>query len=150
MLCRYSQVSKDGQYQKTKGTSSKLHYATMMFTRGAMVRSAGGILARSDVGPARQPVRDSSANLPRGVPRSRNATALLNFPACFATGLLLRDARGVVSFLDRLLISMTSPYSLVQMNEPAPDRQRARSGPAAGLSSSRLAFRGTAGVSSNQ
>jgi len=39
MLSKYQQVSPDGKYHKSKkATNSKLHYATMMFTRGNMVR----------------------------------------------------------------------------------------------------------------
>lgn len=48
MLSKYQEVSPDGQYIKSsKKTNDKLHYATMMFTRGGMVKSSGGYLARA-------------------------------------------------------------------------------------------------------
>ncbi len=46
MLSKYQQVTPEGKYVPSpQKTNSKMHYATMMFTRGAMVRSAGGKLA---------------------------------------------------------------------------------------------------------
>jgi acyl-CoA oxidase len=48
MLAKYQQVTPEGKYVKAaQKTNDKLHYATMMFTRGAMVRGAGGMLARA-------------------------------------------------------------------------------------------------------
>lgn len=49
MLSRYQQVSSDGKYirSESKQKNAKLHYTTMIFTRGSMVRSAGGFLARA-------------------------------------------------------------------------------------------------------
>jgi acyl-CoA oxidase len=48
MLARHQQVTAEGKYIKAgKKKDSKMHYATMMFTRGSMVRSAGGALARA-------------------------------------------------------------------------------------------------------
>eukprot|EP01080_Neovahlkampfia_damariscottae_P010159 gene10159-2579_t len=51
MFGRHSHVSKEGKYVKAakKGQEddSKLHYATMMFTRGTMVRQAGAYLAQA-------------------------------------------------------------------------------------------------------
>jgi acyl-CoA oxidase len=41
-------VDENGNYVKsTKKTNDKIHYATMMFTRGSMVRGAGGMLAKA-------------------------------------------------------------------------------------------------------
>jgi acyl-CoA oxidase len=51
MFGRHSHVSKEGKYVKAqkKGNEddSKLHYATMMFTRGSMTRQAGAYLAQA-------------------------------------------------------------------------------------------------------
>jgi len=49
MLARYQSVSEEGVYSKSemKKANSKLHYSTMIFTRGSMVRSAGGFLAKA-------------------------------------------------------------------------------------------------------
>lgn len=48
MLAKYSEVKPDGTYVKSeKKTNEKMHYATMMFTRGTMVKMAGGFLARA-------------------------------------------------------------------------------------------------------
>jgi acyl-CoA oxidase len=47
MLCKYQQVNPEGMYIKAEEkTNDKMHYATMMFTRGSMVKMAGGFLAR--------------------------------------------------------------------------------------------------------
>eukprot|EP01096_Ripella_sp_DP13-Kostka_P008124 TRINITY_DN301_c0_g2_i3.p1 TRINITY_DN301_c0_g2~~TRINITY_DN301_c0_g2_i3.p1 ORF type:complete len:1349 (-),score=671.96 TRINITY_DN301_c0_g2_i3:116-4162(-) len=48
LLSRYQHVSPQGEYIKSsKKTNDKLHYATMMFTRGGMVKLAGGKLAKA-------------------------------------------------------------------------------------------------------
>jgi len=49
MLAAHQQVTPDGKYVKSekRKKNDKLHYATMMFTRGFMVKSAGGFLARA-------------------------------------------------------------------------------------------------------
>jgi len=48
MLARHQQVTPEGEYVKSdKKKDPKMHYATMMFTRGTMVRGAGGSLARA-------------------------------------------------------------------------------------------------------
>uniref|UniRef100_A0A0A9YM88 Peroxisomal acyl-coenzyme A oxidase 1 n=1 Tax=Lygus hesperus TaxID=30085 RepID=A0A0A9YM88_LYGHE len=49
MLARYQYVDGDGNFHVTeeKKQSRQLHYATMMFTRGSMVKTAGGMLARA-------------------------------------------------------------------------------------------------------
>lgn len=49
MLAKYQHVTPEGVYKKSevKEKNSKLHYTTMIFTRGAMLKSAGGYLARA-------------------------------------------------------------------------------------------------------
>ena len=48
MLGKYQHVTEDGVYVKAdKKTNDKLHYATMMFTRGGMIRTSGGMLSRA-------------------------------------------------------------------------------------------------------
>jgi acyl-CoA oxidase len=49
MLSRYQEVSPDGQLIKSpaKEKNAKLLYTTMIFTRGAMVKTSGGFLARA-------------------------------------------------------------------------------------------------------
>eukprot|EP01088_Endostelium_zonatum_P011412 TRINITY_DN25544_c0_g1_i1.p1 TRINITY_DN25544_c0_g1~~TRINITY_DN25544_c0_g1_i1.p1 ORF type:complete len:501 (-),score=105.77 TRINITY_DN25544_c0_g1_i1:98-1600(-) len=49
MLAKNQQVTPEGKYvlSEAKMKNSKLHYATMMFTRGSMVKSSGGWLARA-------------------------------------------------------------------------------------------------------
>ena len=48
LLSRWQEVTPEGKYLKSeKKTNSKVHYATMVFTRGGMVRSAGGQLAKA-------------------------------------------------------------------------------------------------------
>jgi len=49
LLARYQQVTPSGEYIKSEGKkkNAKLHYSTMIFTRGAMVKGAGGYLARA-------------------------------------------------------------------------------------------------------
>ena len=49
MLAKNQQVTPEGKYvlSAAKMKNSKLHYATMMFTRGTMVKSSGGWLARA-------------------------------------------------------------------------------------------------------
>lgn len=49
MLAKYQQVTPDGQYIKSaeKEQNAKLAYTTMIFTRGAMVKTAGGNLAKA-------------------------------------------------------------------------------------------------------
>jgi len=49
MLSRYQQVTPEGKYLKSeqKEKNAKLHYTTMIFTRGAMTKSAAGNLARA-------------------------------------------------------------------------------------------------------
>eukprot|EP01006_Ploeotia_vitrea_P042804 TRINITY_DN66661_c13_g5_i1.p2 TRINITY_DN66661_c13_g5~~TRINITY_DN66661_c13_g5_i1.p2 ORF type:complete len:762 (+),score=442.62 TRINITY_DN66661_c13_g5_i1:295-2286(+) len=48
MLSKYQQVTADGRYIKSKKRKNdKMHYATMMYTRGNMMRTAGGMLARA-------------------------------------------------------------------------------------------------------
>ena len=47
MLCRHQQVTEQGEFIKQPGTSGKLHYVSMLFTRGNLIRQAGGALARA-------------------------------------------------------------------------------------------------------
>lgn len=48
MLGKYQHVTEDGVYVKAeKKVNDKLHYATMMFTRGGMIRTSGGMLSRA-------------------------------------------------------------------------------------------------------
>jgi acyl-CoA oxidase len=48
MFSKYQEITKDGKYVKSeKKTNPKLHYATMMFTRGMMVGGAAAALARA-------------------------------------------------------------------------------------------------------
>ena len=48
MLGKYQHVTEDGVYVKAeKKVNDKLHYATMMFTRGCMIRTSGGMLSRA-------------------------------------------------------------------------------------------------------
>jgi acyl-CoA oxidase len=48
MLGKYQHVTEDGVYVKAdKKSNDKLHYATMMFTRGGMIRTSGGMLSRA-------------------------------------------------------------------------------------------------------
>jgi acyl-CoA oxidase len=49
MLSRFQQITPEGEYIKSKDKekNAKLHYATMMFTRGSMIKGAGGYLARA-------------------------------------------------------------------------------------------------------
>jgi len=49
MLAGFQHVTPEGEYVKSesKKKNAKLHYATMMFTRGWMTRSAGGNLAKA-------------------------------------------------------------------------------------------------------
>eukprot|EP01118_Nematostelium_gracile_P012697 TRINITY_DN4676_c0_g1_i1.p1 TRINITY_DN4676_c0_g1~~TRINITY_DN4676_c0_g1_i1.p1 ORF type:complete len:1338 (-),score=335.21 TRINITY_DN4676_c0_g1_i1:47-4060(-) len=49
MLAKYQQVLPNGEYVKSadKTKNSKLHYTTMIFTRGSMVKTAGGFLSRA-------------------------------------------------------------------------------------------------------
>lgn len=49
MFARFQTVTPEGEYVKSelKKKNAKLHYATMMFTRGAMVKGAAGYLARA-------------------------------------------------------------------------------------------------------
>lgn len=49
MLAKFQSVTPQGEYVKSesKKKNAKLHYATMMFTRGGMVKSSGGYLARA-------------------------------------------------------------------------------------------------------
>jgi acyl-CoA oxidase len=50
LLNKYQNVDADGKYVKSeKKTNPKLHYATMMFTRGMMVGGASAALARASV-----------------------------------------------------------------------------------------------------
>jgi acyl-CoA oxidase len=49
MLCRYDSVSPGGAFSHVGGSSAgdKLHYVSMLFTRGNLIRQAGGALARA-------------------------------------------------------------------------------------------------------
>lgn len=48
MLARWQHVTPDGQYVKSeRKTNPKIHYATMVYTRGSMIRTSGGYLARA-------------------------------------------------------------------------------------------------------
>lgn len=49
MLSRYQYIDDNGIFHITeeKKQAKQLHYATMMFTRGSMVKTAGGMLARA-------------------------------------------------------------------------------------------------------
>ena len=48
MLSRYQSVTPEGEYIKSKKkTNDKIHYATMMFTRGSMVKQASAHLAKA-------------------------------------------------------------------------------------------------------
>jgi len=48
MLSRWQHVTADGEYVKSeRKTNPKVHYATMVFARGGMIKGAGGFLARS-------------------------------------------------------------------------------------------------------
>lgn len=49
MLSKYQGVNDKGQWvvSQEKKEAGQLHYATMMFTRGAMVKTAGGMLAKA-------------------------------------------------------------------------------------------------------
>ena len=47
MLARHGEVTKDGRFAKAPGSNSKLHYVSMLFTRGNLIRQAGGALARA-------------------------------------------------------------------------------------------------------
>jgi flavocytochrome c len=71
MLARFQEVTADGQYVKTeeKKKNPQLHYSTMLFTRGAMVRGAGGRLAMAAVIAARYACvrRQGFANSSQGV-----------------------------------------------------------------------------------
>lgn len=49
MLGKFQHVDENGNYVRSgeRKKNSKLHYATMMFTRGTMVKTAGGMLSRA-------------------------------------------------------------------------------------------------------
>jgi acyl-CoA oxidase len=48
MLARWQHVTPEGEYVKSeRKTNPKVHYATMVFARGGMIKGAGGFLARS-------------------------------------------------------------------------------------------------------
>ena len=47
MLSRHGEVTATGEFKKEAGSSDKLHYVSMLFTRGNLIRQAGGALARA-------------------------------------------------------------------------------------------------------
>lgn len=48
MLARWQHVTPEGEYVKSeRKTNPKIHYATMVYTRGSMIRTSGGHLARA-------------------------------------------------------------------------------------------------------
>ena len=48
MLARWQHVTAEGVYVKSeRKTNPKIHYATMVYTRGSMIRTSGGHLARA-------------------------------------------------------------------------------------------------------
>ncbi len=49
MLARFQSVTPEGKYVRTaeKEKNAKLHYTTMIFTRGSMLKASGGYLARA-------------------------------------------------------------------------------------------------------
>jgi len=48
LFSRHQEVTKDGKYlKKGRNKNDKLHYATMMYTRGSMTKHAGEILAQA-------------------------------------------------------------------------------------------------------
>ena len=48
MLARWQQVTPEGEYVKSeRKTNPRVHYATMVYTRGSMIRTSGGALARA-------------------------------------------------------------------------------------------------------
>jgi len=49
LLSKYQQVSPEGEYvvSEAKKKNSKLHYTTMIYTRGTMIKTAGNYLARA-------------------------------------------------------------------------------------------------------
>lgn len=83
MLSRFQEVTPDGQYvqSEAKEKNPQLHYYTMMSTRGSMVKSSAGYLAKAVVIAARYSCvrRQGFVNTERGVSYQTNERPIIDW-----------------------------------------------------------------------